>query len=238
MKRLLGYIRRCDEEYSLIGDNETIAVALSGGKDSMAMLKALKLYQRFCTRHFTLVAICVDLGFSNMDFDAMRAFCDVLEVPLTIKSTQIADIVFTQRKEHSPCSLCAKMRKGALHDAAIEAGSRKIALGHHRDDYIETFLLSLFYEGRIHNFKPKTYLDRKQLFAIRPMLFCSEAEIRHVVKTEQIPVVKNKCPIDGLTKREEMKAMLKELRKKIPRCDDRIFTACKQYMDTFGKDGD
>lgn len=231
MKKLLGCIRKCDEEYGLIEAGDRIAVALSGGKDSMAMLKALCLYKRFCKNPFELFALSIDLGFENMDFEKMQAFCDELGVELIIKKTEISKIVFETREESSPCSLCAKMRRGALHDAAIEAGSRKIALGHHRDDYIETFLLSLFFEGRINNFKAKTYLDRKKIHTIRPMLFAEERDILHVVKSQNIPVVKNKCPVDGLTKREEMKTLLKTLRRQIPACDERIFIACKNYMD-------
>lgn len=231
MRKTLGCIRKAVADYNMINENEHICVAVSGGKDSMLLLKALKNFMYFSPVKFTLSAISIDVGFNNMDFTKLEEFCKEIDVPLHIQKTDISRIVFDERKEKNPCSLCAKMKRAALNELALSLGSNKIALGHHRDDFIESFLLSLFYEGRIHTFKPVTFLDRTGVYAIRPMIYAKEKDIIHAVKAENIPVIKSTCPVDGYTKREEVKKLIKELEKQMPRVDERMFTAIKNNLD-------
>lgn len=233
MRRILGALRRADEDFSMIDEGDKICVAVSGGKDSMLLLKALRTYQYFSKNKFEMYAVSIDLGFENMNFEELERFCKEIDVPLIIKKTQISQIVFDIRKETNPCSLCAKMKRGALNDVVLELGSNKLALGHHRDDFIESFLLSMFYEGRLHTFKPVTYLDRKKVYAIRPLIYAREKDIVGVVRKENIPVIKSKCPVDGYTKREEVKEILKNLKKQIPDVDERMFSAIKNSLDKF-----
>lgn len=230
MRKLLSRIRRACDEYNMIDENETVCVAVSGGKDSMAMLAGLRSFANFSPIPFKVHALCLDTGFENMDFGALEDFCREIDVPLTIKKTQIAQIVFEARKEKNPCSLCARMRRGALTDAAKELGSHTIALGHHADDLIETFLLSFLYEGRIATFKPVTYMDRSGVKAIRPMINLRESEIIYIVNKNNIPVIKSACPVDGITKREEVKDLVRTLAKKIPDSDERMIHAVKTYL--------
>lgn len=231
MRKILSCLRKAVEDFNMIEENDKICVGLSGGKDSMLLLKALKNYQLFSPKKFELYAISIDVGFNNMDFAKMEEFCKELDVPLTIQKTDISKIVFDIRNESNPCSLCAKMKKGALNDLAISLGSNKLALGHHQDDFIESFMLSLLYEGRIHTFKPITYLDRKKVYVIRPFIYLKEKEVIGAVNKLNIPVVKSTCPVDGHTKREDMKLLLKKLKKEIPTADDKIFTALKNHLD-------
>jgi len=230
MRKLLSKIRRACDEYNMIEPDETICVAVSGGKDSMAMLAGMRSFANFSPIPFKVHALCLDTGFENMDFGALEKFCEEIDVPLTIKKTQIAQIVFETRKEKSPCSLCAKMRRGALTDAAKELGSHTIALGHHADDLIETFLLSLLYEGRIGTFKPVTYMDRSGVKAIRPLINLREQEIIYIVNKNNIPVIKSACPVDGITKREDVKELVKTLSKQFPESDERMIHAVKTYL--------
>ena len=230
MRKLLSKIRRACDEYNMIEPDETICVAVSGGKDSMAMLAGMRSFANFSPIPFKVHALCLDTGFENMDFGALEKFCEEIDVPLTIKKTQIAQIVFETRKEKSPCSLCAKMRRGALTDAAKELGSHTIALGHHADDLIETFLLSLLYEGRIGTFKPVTYMDRSGVKAIRPLINLREQEIIYIVNKNNIPVIKSACPVDGITKREDVKELVKTLSKLFPESDERMIHAVKTYL--------
>lgn len=225
MKKILGPLRKAVEKYEMIRPGDRIAVGLSGGKDSTALLAALKRFQYFSPVPFELEAITLDMGFGGMDFDPIIRLCADLDIPYTIKKTQIGPIVFEARQEKNPCALCARMKRGALHDLAIERGCRKIALGHHADDAIETFFLSLFYEGRINTFSPVTYLDRKDITLIRPLIFVKEKDIIYNPEIKALPVVKSTCPADGHTKREDMKEMMRELRKTIPELDDRILKA-------------
>ena len=225
MKKILGPLRRAVEKYEMIRPGDRIAVGLSGGKDSTALLVAMKRFQYFSPVPFELEGITLDMGFGGMDFEPLVQLCAELDIPYTIKKTQIGPIVFEARQEKNPCALCARMKRGALHDLAIERGCRKIALGHHADDAIETFFLSLFYEGRINTFSPVTYLDRKDITLIRPLIFVKEKDIIYNPEIKELPVIKSTCPADGHTKREDMKDMMKELRKNIPELDDRILKA-------------
>ena len=223
-------MRKAIEQYNMIHENELICVGVSGGKDSMLLLKGLRLYQYICPFPYRLHAVCLDMGFKDSDFSQMQQYCDELEIPLTVKQTGIAPIIFEDRKEKNPCALCAKMRRGALHDQALELGSHKVALGHHADDFLETFYLSMFYEGRIHSFSPVTHLSRKNITSIRPMIYAREKDIIYAVNRNNIPVVKSKCPADGLTKREEMKNLIKEIAEKIPGSDERSLHAVKKFL--------
>lgn len=225
MKKILGPLRRVVEKYEMIRPGDRIAVGLSGGKDSTALLVAMKRFQYFSPVPFELEGITLDMGFGGMDFEPLVQLCAELDIPYTIKKTQIGPIVFEARQEKNPCALCARMKRGALHDLSIERGCRKIALGHHADDAIETFFLSLFYEGRINTFSPVTYLDRKDITLIRPLIFVKEKDIIYNPEVKELPVIKSTCPADGHTKREDMKDMMKELRKTIPELDDRILKA-------------
>ncbi len=225
LQRLLGLVRKALDDYQMIEENDKIAVGVSGGKDSLAMLYALHELQRFYPRPFTLHAFTVDLGFGIQDFEAIRNFCNGFSVPYTIISTEIAQIVFETRRETNPCSLCAKMRKGALNQAAKESGCNLIAYAHHRDDIVETMLLSLIYEGRFHTFSPKTYLDRTQLMVIRPFMYVSEAEVIGFQNKYHLPVCKNPCPADGKTKREYVKQLIRQLNQENPGVKDQFFHA-------------
>lgn len=225
MKKILGPLRRGVEKYEMIKSGDRIAVGLSGGKDSSALLVAMKRFQRFSPVPFELEGITLDMGFDGMDLSPLVDLCAKLEIPYTIKKTSIGPIVFEERKEKSPCSLCARMKRGALHDLAISRGCRTIAFGHHADDAVETFFLSLFYEGRINTFSPVTYLDRKDITLIRPLIFVKERDIINDLELKEIPVIKSTCPANGFTKREDIKNMIKQLRKTIPDLDDRVLGA-------------
>ena len=225
MKKILGPLRRAVEKYEMIRPGDRIAVGLSGGKDSTALLVAMKRFQYFSPVPFELEGITLDMGFGGMDFEPLVQLCAELDIPYTIKKTQIGPIVFEARQEKNPCALCARMKRGALHDLSIERGCRKIALGHHADDAIETYFLSLIYEGRVNTLSPVTYLDRKDITLIRPLIFVKEKDIVYNPEVKALPVIKSTCPADGHTKREDMKDMMKELRKTIPELDDRILKA-------------
>lgn len=225
LQQVLSYTRRAIDDYNMIEAGDKIAVGISGGKDSLAMLYALHGLMRFYPKPFTIEAITVDLGFGNVDFSQIQSLCDELGVNYHIVKTDIAPIVFDERKEASPCSLCAKMRKGALNDKAEELGCNKIAYAHHKDDVIETMLLSLIYEGRFHSFSPYTYLDRMKLTVIRPLMYMNEADIIGFTKKNNLPVVKSPCPMDGNTKREYVKNLLKQLNQENPGVKERMFRA-------------
>lgn len=225
LQRLFSVTRKAIDDYHMIEEGDKIAVGVSGGKDSLALLYALHGLQRFYPKHFDLIAISVHLGYKDMDFEPISALCKELSVPYYLIKTDISSIVFDQRKESSPCSLCAKMRKGALNDKIKELGCNKVAYGHHRDDIIETMMMSLIYEGRIHSFSPVTYLDRMDLTLIRPLMYMQEADIIGFCNTVHMPVVKNTCPVDGLTKREYIKQLLVQLNHENPGVKDRMFGA-------------
>lgn len=225
LQKLYSYTRRALEQYNMIDANDKIAIGVSGGKDSLTLLYSLNGLRRFYPKKFDLVAISVDLGFGIQDFTQIKNLCDELSIPLYIVPTEINQIVFIDRKESNPCSLCAKMRKGALNEKAKELGCNKIAYAHHKDDIIETMLLSLIYEGRIHTFAPITYLDRTDLYVIRPLMFISEADIIGFKNRMCLPVAKNPCPADGHTKREYVKNLLKQLNHENPGVKERMFSA-------------
>ena len=225
LQRLLSLTRQALDEYNMIDSGDKIAVGLSGGKDSLALLYAMSHLQKFYPKSFELCAITVDLGFGNFNLEAAREFCSALSVPYTVVPTKISQIVFETRKESNPCALCAKMRKGALNQAVKEAGCNKIAYAHHRDDVIDTMLLSLIYEGRFHTFSPKTYLDRMDLFVIRPFIYIPEADIIGFKNRYDLPVCKNPCPVDGKTKREYVKELTKSINREAPGVKDRFFHA-------------
>lgn len=227
LQKLLSYVRRAVDDYGMIQDGDKIAVGVSGGKDSIALLIALNSLRRFYPNKFELEAISVSLGFDGMDFSNIQKLCDEIGVNYTVVDTEIGDIVFNQRKEKNPCSLCAKMRKGALNDKAEYLGCNKIALGHNRDDVIETLFMSLFYEGRIHTFSPVTFLDRKKLYSIRPLMYVPEKDVVGFINKQGINIVKNKCIVDGHTKREDMKQFVKEQVKKYDNFEEKVFSAIK-----------
>ena len=225
LQQLLSYTRRAIDDFNMIDDGDRIAVGVSGGKDSLALLYALKGLQRFYPKKFELEAISVDLGFGNIDFAKISEFADSLGVPHYVAKTDIADIVFNQRNEKSPCSLCAKMRKGALNTMAKEHGCNKTAFGHHKDDIINTMLLSLIFEGRFYSFKPVTYLDRMDLTLIRPLMYVEEADIIGFANKYNLTVLKNPCPVDGETKRQYAKELANQMNRDHPGAKERMFSA-------------
>ena len=228
MKRILSYTRRAVDDYEMIREGDKIAVGISAGKDSLTLLYALAGLRRFYPKKFELVAITVDMGFEGMDFTPIRELCEKLDVPYIVTKTEISHIIFDVRKEKNPCSLCAKMRRGALHNAAKEAGCNAVALGHHFDDVVETFMLNLFYEGRIGCFQPVTYLSRKDITVIRPMIYMPEKDIRYFAGRVSLPVVKSTCPADGNTERESMKQLLHSLERENKGLRYRIFGALQR----------
>lgn len=227
-QQLLSYTRKAVDEYQMIQPGDKIAVGISGGKDSLTLLYALHGLRRFYPNHFDLQAITVSLGYENFDLSAIRALCRQLDVPYTVVDSEIARIIFDERKEENPCSLCAKMRKGAFNQEAKRLGCNKVAYAHHKDDIVETMLLSLIFEGRFHSFSPRTYLDRMDLTVIRPMMYVNEADVIGFQHKYQLPVVKNPCPADGHTKREEAKDLLRQLNLQYPGVKNRMFTAIQE----------
>lgn len=224
-KQLLSYTRKAVDEYQMIEEGDHIAVGISGGKDSLTLLCALNGLKRFYPKHFELSAITVDLGFEDFDLSPIQALCRDMEIPYRIVPSEIYHVLFDVRKETNPCSLCAKMRKGALNTAVKEMGCNKIAYAHHKDDMIETMLLSLIFEGRFHSFSPKTYLDRMDLTVIRPIMFVDESDVIGFKNKYNLPVVKSKCPVDGYTKRQYAKELVASLDKEHPGAKERMFHA-------------
>ena len=220
LQQLLSHTRKAVDEYQMIQEGDHIAVGISGGKDSLTLLYALHGLKRFYPNHFELSAITVDLGYEQCDFTPIKELCREMEIPY-----HIAQILFEERKEKNPCSLCAKMRKGALNQAVKEIGCNKIAYAHHKDDIIETMILSLFFEGRFYSFSPKTYLDRMDLTVIRPIMFVDEADVIGFKNKYNLPVVKSACPVDGYTKRQYAKDLLADLNRQYPGIKQRMFTA-------------
>lgn len=229
IKRILSYTRRAVDDYEMIKAGDKIAVGISAGKDSLTLLCALAQLRRFYPVPFELHAITIDMGFAEkMDFEPIRKLCEELDVPYTIVPTEIYRVVFEVRKEASPCSLCAKMRRGALHNAAKELGCNVVALGHHFDDAVETFMLNLFFEGRLGCFSPVSYLSRADLRLIRPMIYLPEKDVRYFAGKVDLPVVKSPCPADGDTQREEMKQLLAKLDRENKGLRYRIFGAMQR----------
>lgn len=225
LQQVMSYVRRAVDDYQMINDNDKIAVGISGGKDSLALLHALIGLKRFYPRKYKLHAVTVDLGFDNLNLEEIQKLCRELDVEYTIIKTDIAKIVFQDRKESNPCALCAKMRKGALNEVVKSLGCNKVAYAHHRDDIVETMLMSLIYEGRFHTFSPVTYLDRTNLTVIRPLMYMQESDVIGFVHKYNLPVVKSPCPADGHTRREYIKNLLRQLNIENPGVKERMFTA-------------
>lgn len=238
LQHLLSYTRRAIDDYLMIKEGDKIAVGVSGGKDSLALLTALAELRRFYPVPYTLIAITIDLGFEGADFSAVQAYCEKLDVPYHVIKSDIAKIVFDIRKENNPCSLCTKLRRGILHSSAKELGVTTVALGHHFDDVVETFMMNLFFEGRLGCFSPVTYLSNADLYLIRPLLYAKEENINAYVSKANLPVLESLCPEDKNTERENMKKLLAELEKNNQGLRHRIFGAmCKGELDGFQKKG-
>ena len=225
LQNLLSQVRKAVDDFQMITSGDRICVGLSGGKDSVTLLCALHELQRFYPHPFQLMAVSVDLGFGNMDFTSMERFCQDRSIRFAVVKTQIAQIVFEEIKDSNPCALCSRLRKGAFNQYAKENGFNKTAFGHHRDDVIDTMVLSLFFEGRFHTFEPVTHLDRTDLTLIRPLLYVKEADIKGFVRKYQLPVMKNTCPADGATNRQYVSELLDQVNRVHPGIRDRLFTA-------------
>lgn len=223
-KPLLDKVKKAVLEYKMITEGDHIAIGVSGGKDSLVLLYSLAMLKKIIPIKYSLHAITIDLGWKN-DYTQLIKYCKDLDIPLTIKETEIGQIIFEERKEKNPCSLCAKMRRGAINNLAKELGCNKVALGHHLDDVVETFLLSLTFEGRIYCFQPSTYLSRVDLTVIRPLIFIPEETTNYLGKKLNLPLIKNQCPAEGKTKREEIKLLFSELEKNNPLVKNRVLTA-------------
>ena len=229
MQHILGLVRRCVEDYRMIAPNDRLAVGVSGGKDSLLTLVALAQLRRFYPIPFTLEAITLEMGMPGMDFSPVAALCEKLEVPYQRIQVPVYQIVFEERREKNPCSLCAKLRRGSLNTALTERGIHKIALGHHYDDAIETLLMNLLFEGRIGCFQPVTYLNRTDVTQIRPLLYCREDEIRRTAERLRLPVVHNPCPADGSSRRQEVKELIGQLEKTYPDLKQKLFGSIQRY---------
>ena len=223
MQKLLSPMRKCIRDYQMLSPGDRVVAGVSGGKDSIVLLRLLAELRAHSSTPFTLQAVTLDLGYEEMDFSPVAALCNQLDIPYIIRETHLKEIIFDIRKEENPCALCAKMRRGILNDVALELGANKVALGHHYDDVIETFMLSMIYEGRISSFLPVTYMDRTGLTLIRPMIYLHEKTIAHFAQREQLPLIHNPCPADKNTKREDMKSLLYELEGRYPGLKDNIF---------------
>ena len=228
MRKIIGCMRKAADDYAMIEEGDRVAVGLSGGKDSLALLTALSVYRRFSPVGFDLAAINVDMGFektSPAEREALSAYVEELGVPYYVEKTDIAEIIFDVRKESNPCSLCSKMRRGALNSKCAEIGANKLALGHNAEDLIETFLLSLVYEGRLSTFQPVSYMSRSGITLIRPLIYVNESDIRSAVKRLSMPVLHNPCPMNHTSRREYMKELCGQITRDVPFAKDRILGA-------------
>ncbi len=228
MQKLIGLVRRCVEDYRMIEQGDRIGVGVSGGKDSLALLVFLAELKKYFPASFYLEAITIDMGL-GMDYSGIEKLCKELDVPFTLIKTEIAPIIFDYRKEKNPCSMCAKMRRGALNQALLERNLNKLALGHHYDDAVETFLMSLLFEGRISCFQPVTDLDRTGIIQIRPMLYIHEKTVDSFAVRQNLPVLENRCPVDKTTKRTEIKELIYDLSATYPDLKERIFGAMQRF---------
>lgn len=231
MQKILSHMRKAIEEYHMIEENDKIAVCLSGGKDSITMLHAFKALQRFYPKKFEISAISIDPGFEFFNTKLLQEICNEVEVPLFIEESHTKEIVFDIRKEKNPCSLCANLRRGIINSVAIREGCNKIALGHNQDDVLETFLLNLFYTGSINTFAPTTYMDRSNITLIRPLIYAAEKDTKRFIKKNNISVMPKACPMDGTSKREDMKKMIFTMQKDIPMIRANLFGAIKRNID-------
>ncbi len=225
LQQVYSLVRKAIDDYNMILPGDKIAVGISGGKDSLTLLCAMQGLRRFYPVPFELCAVTVDLGFDNLKLDKIKELCVSYDVEYHVIKTDIAKVIFEDRKESNPCSLCAKMRKGALNDAMKAIGYNKVAYAHHKDDVVETMMMSLIYEGRFHTFRPVTYLDRTGITVIRPLIYMNEADVIGFVNKNNVPVVKSPCPADGHTKREYIKELVRGINKEAPGVKERMFTA-------------
>ena len=238
LKRILSFVRRAVDDYNMISDGDVIGIGVSGGKDSLTLLEALAEMRRFYPKKYTLKAITIDMGFEDADFTPIKEFCDKLNVEFLTVKTEIKKIIFDVRRESNPCSLCAKMRRGALHLAAKELGCNKGALGHHFDDAVETFMMNLFFEGRLGCFSPVTYLSNRDITLIRPLIYAEERDVSYFARKRSLPIYKNPCPEDRNTERDNMKRLLAEIERTNKGLRHRIFHAmCKGEIDGFRPSG-
>ncbi len=231
MQRILSHMRKAIEEYKMIEEGDKIAVCLSGGKDSITMLYALKALQRFYPKKFEIMAISVNPGFEYFDTHFLQKICDDVDVPLFMENSHAKEIVFDIRKEKNPCSLCANLRRGVINSIAIREGCNKISLGHNQDDVLETFLLNLFYTGNISTFSPVSYMDRSKITLIRPLVYTPEKDIRRFIRKNDFQVMPKVCPMDGTSKREDMKQLIISLTKNIPMIRANLFGAIKRNLE-------
>ena len=230
MQKILSNFRKAIEEYKMIDEGDKIGVCLSGGKDSITMLYAFKALQRFYPKHFDVVAISINPGFEFFDTQFLQKICDDLDIPLFIDDSHAKEIVFDIRKEKNPCSLCANLRRGIINSIAIKEGCNKIALGHNQDDVLETFLLNLLYTGSISTFAPKSFMDRTKITLIRPLIYTPEKDIKRFIKKNNISVMPKVCPMDGKSKREDMKQLIYTLSKNIPMVRANLFGAIQRNL--------
>ncbi len=233
MQKILSHMRKAIEEYNMIEENDKIAIGLSGGKDSITMLHAFKALQRFYPKKFDIIAITIDPGFEFFNKEFLEKICKNIEIPLYIEKSNAKEIVFDIRKEKNPCSLCANLRRGVINSIAIREGCNKIALGHNQDDVLETFLLNLFYAGNIGTFSPKSYMDRSKITLIRPLIYTPEKDTKRFIKNNNLSVMPKVCPMDGTSKREDMKQLIISLTKNIPRVRANLFGAIQRNLDTW-----
>ena len=238
MQRILSYMRKAIEDYNMIEENDKIAICLSGGKDSITMLHAFKALQRFYPKKFDIIAISINPGFEFFDTKLLQNICDKLEIPLFIENSRAQEIVFEIRKEKNPCSLCANLRRGAINSIARREGCNKIALGHNEDDVLETFLLNLLYTGSIGTFSPVSFMDRSGITLIRPLIYTPEKETKRFIKKNNLSVMPKVCPMDGTSKREDIKQMLFSLKKEIPMVRANLFGAIKRNLPDWKKNRD
>ena len=227
MQKLMGLVRRCVDDYNMISEGDKIAVGVSGGKDSLVLLVLLAGLREDLNKPFELEAISIDMGL-GMDYSPIQELCDQIRVPYTVVKTEIAPIIFDHRTEKNPCSMCSKMRRGALNQAILDKGFNKLALGHHYDDAVETFVMNLLFEGRIGCFQPVTNLDRTGIIQIRPMLYIHEKTVDNFAVRKELPIIENRCPVDKATKREEVKQLVFDLSKTYPDLKERIFGAMQR----------
>ena len=237
MKKTLGCIRKADTDFHLIENGDRVAIGVSGGKDSLLLLHALSLYRRFTHKDFSLQAVTVDSGLGNPDYSEIAALCSCLEIPYIVKETQIGEIIFNYRQEKNPCALCAKMRRAVLANTCVELKCNKLALGHHREDAVNTLLLSLFYEGRFHTFHPRTRMSRTGITVIRPLVYLPESHVKHMQKVLSLPVLKSSCPADGKTERASVSQLVSEMKSICPDVSERILHALRhEPYDLWQKD--
>lgn len=228
MQRILGYMRKAIDDYNMISDGDRIAVGLSGGKDSTTLLIGLKNLQRFYPKKFELVAVSINPGFEEFNSELLSNLCNKLDVKFIEEKSHIKEIVFDIRKEKNPCSLCANLRRGIINSVALRENCNKIALGHNEDDVLETFFLNLLYGGSINTFAPSSYMDRSKITLIRPLIYAPEKYIRSFVKRNNIEVMPKVCPIDGVSKREDMKKLIFDLQEDIPNIRTNLYGAIKR----------